>query len=1296
VKRTRLSILLVLALITALVPITAAPAAADDPITISEIRIDQPGTDNDEYFELAGTPGAALDGLTYVVIGDGTGGSGVIENVTDLTGQSIQGSGFFVAAEGTFTLGTADFTTGLNFENSDNVTHLLVSGFSGSDGDDLDTNDDGTLDVTPWTAVVDSIALVEEENPPAATEFHYGPPSIGPDGSFVPAHVFACTEWQIGPFDPAGGDDTPGAANACGDTPPPVPTVLINELRIDQSGGDDDEYFELTGPAGAELDGFTYLVVGDGDGGSGVIENVTDLSSQVIPGSGLFVAAEPTFTLATADFTTSLNFENSDNVTHMLVYGFTGASGDDLDTDDDGAFDTTPWDFVADSVALIEPGTGERVYGPVTVGPDGDFVPAHVFRCGSGWLIGSFTLGADDTPTLENGCPGPDVDLSEIRIDQPSTDNDEYFELTGAPGTPLADLTYLVIGDGTGGSGVIENVTNLSGNIPASGFFVAAEGTFTLGTADLTTTLNFENSDNVTHMLVYKFTGANGDDLDTDDDGTLDTEPWQEIIDSVALIETVGSGEQVYSSTEVGPDGTFVPGQVFLCEPGWEIGEFDPAGGDDTPGAANACAGPEEDEFGVCAAPATPIHVIQGDGFSSPEVGNLRTVEGVVVGDYETYDHLAGFFLQEEDADTDADPATSEGIFVFNGNNDVVNVGDTVRVKGEVVEYYGLTELTNVTDLVVCATGSSATLPTITMLTSPLPDADREAVEGMIVGFTETMYVTDTYNLHRYGEVWLGMGGVVEQPTNEFGPGAAAASLGADNMLRSILLEDDRTGSLGPADPIPFLHPNGTLRVGDSDDSLVGIMDYAFSQYRLRPVSVDFDETNPRTGPPDVGGDVVIGSMNVLNYWTTIGCGDPCRGAQTQAQFDAQEAALVAAIRGMNADIVALQEIENTGLVDPSNDPNDPSHTPIKTLVAALNAAEVSGGTGVVWAWVGPADHYNDYPIRNEIIYKVGSVTPVGTPDAYADPAFDATAPSGTPYARPPLAQTFDYMGGEFTVVVNHFKSKGSSCGEPNEGADGQGNCNLQRVAEAQALLTFVNELEAIDPDVIVVGDLNSYMAEDPVTTLESGLVNLVTSYDADPWSYNYFNISDEPYIGRGSLDHAFATASAAAQVTDTATWHINADEPRFLDWFDPSKTAGLYRSSDHDPVLIGVDVDYTPPELSVSVDPEFMWPPNHKMRDVMTTITASDDSGTVTVTLMSVTSSEDDVTTPGDKADDIVIVDDTTFELRAERYSNEGRIYTITYEAADPYGNETTAYAEVLVPHAVNWLGLPVGNWHL
>lgn len=202
-------------------------------VQINEIRIDQPGVDDDEYLELFGAPGTLLDGLSYIVIGDGSSGSGQVEMALDLTGSAIPADGFFLAAEDGDTFGAAaDRITSLNFENSDNLTHLLVAGFTGANGDDLDADDDGTLETLPWTSIIDGLALVEDLTiPPSGTEFHYatqlGLPAVGPDGSSVPGHVFRLPDggpFQIGSFDPVGGRDTPGAANI----PEPATFVLLS------------------------------------------------------------------------------------------------------------------------------------------------------------------------------------------------------------------------------------------------------------------------------------------------------------------------------------------------------------------------------------------------------------------------------------------------------------------------------------------------------------------------------------------------------------------------------------------------------------------------------------------------------------------------------------------------------------------------------------------------------------------------------------------------------------------------------------------------------------------------------------------------------------------------------------------------------------------------------------------------------------------------------------------------------------------------------------------------------------
>lgn len=188
--------------------------------------------------------------------------------------------------------------------------------------------------------------------------------------------------------------------------------LRINEIRIDNSGADTDEYFELQGNPGESLLGLTYVVLGDAFANiSGVVETAADLSNLSLLSDGLLSVhkATTTGTCAAYDVDLTLSFENSDNVTHMLVRDFTGAVGDDLDTNDDGILDITPWSAVVDCVALIETiGTGDLVHCTTQVGPDGPFVPGHVYFCQStgNWAIGPFTNCAEDTPGDSNSfCP---------------------------------------------------------------------------------------------------------------------------------------------------------------------------------------------------------------------------------------------------------------------------------------------------------------------------------------------------------------------------------------------------------------------------------------------------------------------------------------------------------------------------------------------------------------------------------------------------------------------------------------------------------------------------------------------------------------------------------------------------------------------------------------------------------------------------------------------------------------------------------------------------------------------------
>ena len=407
--------------------------------------------------------------------------------------------------------------------------------------------------------------------------------------------------------------------------------VSLSEIRISQTGPDTDRYIELTGAPGESLKGLSVIVIGDLEGAfppaqNGGIELVADLSGAINP-NGMFVIAESTFTLGTADMTTSLPFELGDNLTVMLVSNFTGAIDSDVDLDDDGIIDVELWSAILDSVALIadpDPNgfASEYFYSDITVGPINGLPPSHAWACSDTnlWRAGQDSIGgANENPgepnaTCDTGGGGNDgLVISEIRIDQSSNDIDEFFELRGDPNDTLDGISYIVLGDGSSGdSGYVEALVDLSGNtIPSSGYFVVAEDTFTLGVADLYANLNFENSDNVTHMIVSGFTGDIGTDVDTDDDGVMDVFPWTEIIHSVSVLETCSDPptgtEYAYGDDIVLPNGNYAAGGAWLCEPNdtWVIGDFYDTSIGHTPGTINVdceavgCGGLDRSCFAV-------------------------------------------------------------------------------------------------------------------------------------------------------------------------------------------------------------------------------------------------------------------------------------------------------------------------------------------------------------------------------------------------------------------------------------------------------------------------------------------------------------------------------------------------------------------------------------------------------------------------------------------------------------------------------------------------------------------------
>ncbi|WP_205586690.1 lamin tail domain-containing protein, partial [Pseudomonas aeruginosa] len=260
-----------------------------------------------------------------------------------------------------------------------------------------------------------------------------------------------------------------------------------------------------------------------------------------------------------------------------------------------------------------------------------------------------------------------------------------------------------------------------------------------------------------------------------------------------------------------------------------------------------------------------PIHEVQGAGAESPLVNQRVAIEGVVVGDFQNASELKGFYVQQEDATVDGDPATSEGLFVYDGGNGSdVKLGDRVRVIGQVREFNGLTELVGPLQVSVLASGVA--LPTPAGIRLPLASADAlERYEGMRVQLRQTLTVNEVYNLGRYGEVLLSSGGRQMTPTNVVAPGEQAKAMQARNDLDRILLDDGRSGQ--NPDPIrypaPELSAYNSLRVGDRTSAIDGVLDYSAGSYRIQPLQTPtFEAANPRPAQPAVEGRLRVASFN--------------------------------------------------------------------------------------------------------------------------------------------------------------------------------------------------------------------------------------------------------------------------------------------------------------------------------------------------------------------------------------------------------------------------------------------------
>ena len=609
-----------------------------------------------------------------------------------------------------------------------------------------------------------------------------------------------------------------------------------------------------------------------------------------------------------------------------------------------------------------------------------------------------------------------------------------------------------------------------------------------------------------------------------------------------------------------------------------------------------------------------------GDGDDSQLINQTVETKGVVTAAYPKGENanlkgLEGFTIQTPGTGGTWDPmrTASDGLFVFMGKSSATmpSIGECVVVKGKVAEYSGVKNATAATQsltqlLPQTITPANDCDPVKPTELSGVPTQDQmEALESMLVLPKDTWTITDNYKTNRYGTLSLTPGTeVLRTATDVVAPGAAAQAYEAKNAAKTIDLDDASTTDLtnfkqsGHKERYAYLANGAPARVGyHVTFTKPVVLESRFGSFVFQPTQMTAGNpdrspvtiTGERPAAPTVSGDTKVATFNVLNYFSDLGENEPgckgyedrdhkyvtdknckLRGAWSSQAFANQQTKIVQAINTIDADVVALEEIENPVASGVSTDRDGA----LKSLVNALNAAAGSE----VWAYVPSPSTVpaNEDVIRIAFIYKKATITPVGDSVIYDDPAY-------TGLARQPLAQEFkpitdaNHEGKNFVVIANHFKSKGSApknlsgaeAAANTDNGDGQGNSNGVRVKQARALATFAQRFNGTP--TLLVGDFNAYTKEDPLKVLT----------DAG-WAHESGH-GDSSYVygGRsGSMDHVFANSAAHPLITEVKSWAVNAQESIAFEYSRANYNAYLafeadnpYRASDHNPEIIGLNL---------------------------------------------------------------------------------------------------------------------------
>lgn len=576
----------------------------------------------------------------------------------------------------------------------------------------------------------------------------------------------------------------------------------------------------------------------------------------------------------------------------------------------------------------------------------------------------------------------------------------------------------------------------------------------------------------------------------------------------------------------------------------------------------------------------TVVSDIQGSGAASPLEGQLVIVSGVV-----TAVGPDGFFVQVPTISSDGDPDTSDGIFVFTGGAPEVEVGDEVEVTGDVVEFFGFTEISGSPIVTVTGMGTG-TVPAPIKFDATVPSPDPtmpscslefECYEGMLVEIIDGTVTgpNQRFNVDPIAEVHITAASArtFREPGVEH-PG----------LLMPPIPTWDGNPEVFELDPDKLGLPNQIIPAGSSF-SATGVVGFEFGGYELWPTELDVTPAPlPVAVRPRDAGEFTVGTLNLFRLFDDVD--DPADGARNDfvvstAEYERRLSKFSAYIRTVldSPDILAIQEVESLKV--------------LQDLAAEIKAdssdmvdysAYLIEGNDIGTIDVG-------FLVRANI--TVDAITQVDPGATFVNPI---TLQNDILHDRPPLllegSCELEFGSFPISVMSVHNRSLGGI-----DGSEGE-RVRVKRLLQAESIAIKVQSLQTADPDVrlVVTGDFNAFEFTDGYVDalgIIAGTFDPLTSFVCSETTclgdLVQPNLDNEvlwltdaerySFIFRGNaqvLDHALTSQKLAGEISDVAYGRGNSDAA--VDLINDDGTADPanlpLRSSDHDGLVVYISKD--------------------------------------------------------------------------------------------------------------------------